>query len=170
ADGSATPVNVIANQTNPATLTTGGIAEFDLADPVVALQGSGTARAPHLVGAFSTSGVAGVHVAYHVRDVDGTTDNAVQAVALQYCIGGSGTYTNVPAGFVADATTGPGEATLVTHVDADLPAVTDDQPLVQVRILTTDAAGSDEWVGVDNVAITATGVPGGAALPVATCP
>src|SRR3954469_8363760 len=48
ADGSATPVNVLANQTSPNTLTTGGIAEFDtLADPVVALQGSGTARAPH---------------------------------------------------------------------------------------------------------------------------
>ena len=37
ADGSATPVNVMANQTNPNTNTTGGIAEFDtLANPVVA--------------------------------------------------------------------------------------------------------------------------------------
>src|SRR3954470_20558068 len=34
ADGSGTPVNVMANQTNPNTNTTGGIAEFDtLANP-----------------------------------------------------------------------------------------------------------------------------------------
>jgi predicted extracellular nuclease len=170
ADGAATPVNVIANQTNPATLATGGVAEFDIPDPVVALQGSGTARAPHLVASFSTSGTAGIHVAYDVRDIDASADNAVQPVALQYRVGGSGTYTNVPAGFVADASSGPSEATLVTHVEADLPAATDDQPLVNVRVLTTDAAGSDEWVGIDNLAITATGVPSGPALPVATCP
>ncbi len=34
-------VDVIANQLNPNTLTSGGVAEFDIADPVVALQGSG---------------------------------------------------------------------------------------------------------------------------------
>ena len=43
ADLSSTPVNVIANQSAPNTLTTGGIAEFEIADPVLALQGSGTA-------------------------------------------------------------------------------------------------------------------------------
>ena len=43
-----TTVDVIANQTNP-TITNGGVAEFQLTDPVVALQGSGTADAPNLV-------------------------------------------------------------------------------------------------------------------------
>ncbi|HEX8385456.1 MAG TPA: hypothetical protein VF576_04690, partial [Rubricoccaceae bacterium] len=42
-------IDVIANQTNPNTNTAGGVAEFELANPVVALQGSGTADAPHLV-------------------------------------------------------------------------------------------------------------------------
>src|SRR6188768_4243567 len=33
ADGSATPVDVIANQTNPDTLATGGVAEFHITNP-----------------------------------------------------------------------------------------------------------------------------------------
>ena len=41
ARSTTTPVTVLANQTNPNTLTAGGIAEFDtLANPVVAFQGS----------------------------------------------------------------------------------------------------------------------------------
>ena len=32
----------------------------------------------------------------------------------------------------------------------------DNQPLVQIRIITTDAAGSDEWVGIDDISITGT--------------
>src|SRR6266545_4841608 len=34
ADGSATPVDVIANQTNPNGLTDGGVAEFEIGNPV----------------------------------------------------------------------------------------------------------------------------------------
>ena len=41
AEGSAV-VDVNANQTNPDTFTAGGVAEFRITDPVVALQGSGT--------------------------------------------------------------------------------------------------------------------------------
>ncbi len=44
----STVVDVNANQTNPNTFTTGGVSEFHLPNPVVALQGSGTARAPYL--------------------------------------------------------------------------------------------------------------------------
>lgn len=153
ADGSGTPVDVNANQTNT-NATTGGITEFELANPVVALQGSGTADAPHLVLTISTTGLRDVVVAYTLRDLDGSADDAVQAVALQYRVGTSGPYTNVPAGFVADATTGPNLATLVTPVSATLPAAANDQAVVQVRILTTNAAGSDEWVGVDDLSVT----------------
>jgi DNA/RNA endonuclease G (NUC1) len=159
ADGSATPVNVIANQTNPNTLTTGGVAEFHITDPVVALQGSGTARAPQLVISLNTTGQSNINVAYNVRDIDGSADNAIQPVALQYRVGGSGNYTNIPAGFIADATTGPSLATLVTPVSVTLPAACENQALVQLRILTTDAAGSDEWVGIDDINITSSGQP-----------
>jgi len=156
ADGSSTPLNVLANQTNPNTLATGGIAEFHITNPVVALQGSGTARAPHLVFTLDTTGLATVTVAYSLRDVDGSLDNSVQPVALQYRVGTSGPYTNVPGGFVADATTGPSLADLVTSISAPLPSAAAGQPVVQVRAITTDAVGSDEWVGVDDISITGT--------------
>ena len=148
-------VNVIANQTNPNTLSTGGVAEFHLADPAVALNGSGTADAPYVLINLDTSGQSGISVAYNVRDLDGSIDNAVQPVALQYRIGNSGNFTNVAAGFVADATTGPSLATLVTPVSALLPAAADNQPLLQVRIITSNAVGNDEWVGIDDIAIAA---------------
>ncbi len=44
-----TTVNVIANQTSPDFLSSGGVAAFHLPDPSVALQGSGTADAPFIV-------------------------------------------------------------------------------------------------------------------------
>jgi DNA/RNA endonuclease G (NUC1) len=160
-------VDVNANQTNPNTFVTGGVAEFHLADPVVALQGSGTARAPHLVMTVDTTGSSGIHVAYNLRDIDGSADNAVQPVALQFRIGTSGNYTNVPAAFVPDASAG-GSATLVTPVSVDLPAAAANQPIVQIRIITTDAAGSDEWIGIDDLVVTGTATPGDTAPAVSS--
>ena len=154
ADGSTTPVDVNANQTNPNTFTTGGVAEFHISDPVIALQGSGTADAPHILIHVDTTGDTNVTVAYNLRDIDGSADNAVQQVALQYRIGSTGNFTNLPAGYVADATTGPSLATLVTPVSVVLPPDASNQPLVQVRVITTNASGNDEWVGVDDISIT----------------
>jgi predicted extracellular nuclease len=149
----AADVDVIPNQLN-AGLTTGGVAEFHFADPVVALQGSGTADAPYVLISLNTTGFTGITVAYNLRDIDGSTDNAIQPAALQFRVGGTGTFTNVPAGFVADATSGPSLATLVTSVSAALPAGAENQSLVQLRVITANAVGSDEWVGVDDIAIT----------------
>ena len=156
--------DVIANQTSTG-ISNGGVAEFhttsqpapDGTNPTIALQGSGTADAPFILLHLDTTGKTGINVAYNLRDIDCTADNAVQAVALQFRVGNSGTYTNVAAGFVADATTGPSICTAVTAVSAPLPALADNQPLVQVRIITTNAAGNDEWVGVDDINITAGG-------------
>jgi hypothetical protein len=159
ADGSGTPIDVNASERDPRAVgLAAGVTEFELPDPVVALQGSATAAAPHLVVSLDTRGRAGVTVRYRLRDVDPSPiADAVQAVALQYRVGGSGDFTAVPGGFVEDATTGPGEATLVTPVSATLPAAADGKPLVQLRILTTNAVGQDEWVGVDDVAVEAGG-------------
>jgi uncharacterized protein len=153
ADGSATPVDINVNQTNPNTFTTGGVTEFEILDPVVAFQGSGTADAPHIVIFLNTTGQSNISISYNLRDVDGSIDNAIQPVALQFRVGSSGNFTNVPAGYVVDATTGPSLATLVTPVSAVLPASANNQPLVQVRVITTDAVGSDELVGVDDINI-----------------
>jgi predicted extracellular nuclease len=153
ADGSTTPIDVNANQTNPNTFTTGGVSEFELANPVVALQGSGTADAPHVVLALDTTDKTDITVAYVVRDIDGSADNAIQQVALQYRVGAAGAYTNLAGGYVADATTG-GQATQVTPVSVLLPPAAENQSLVQVRVITADAAGSDEWVGIDDISVT----------------
>ncbi len=146
-------VDVNANQTNPNTFATGGVGEFHIPNPVVALQGSGTADAPNLVISINTTGATNVAVQYDLRDIDGSTDDAVQAVALQYRIGSSGLYINIPAGYVTDATTGPSLANAVTHIAVNLPATAENQPLVQIRIITTNAVGNDEWVGIDNIDI-----------------
>src|ERR1044072_7675809 len=155
--GLANDLDVIANQTNPNTLTNGGVAEFDgIANPTVALQGSGTADAPYTIFYVNTTGCSGITVAYNLRDIDGSTDNSVQPVALQFRVGAAGNFTNVPAGFVADATTGPSLATLVTPVSAVLPAGANGQAQVQIRAITSNAVGNDEWVGVDDISITGT--------------
>jgi len=160
----ANDIDVIANQSNSAN-STGGVAEFDgLANPTIALQGSGTADAPHLVLHLDTTGRRAITIRYTLRDLDGSADNAVQAVALQFRVGTSGDFTSVPAGFVADATSGPSLATLTTEVSAVLPAAAENQPRVQVRILTTNAAGNDEWVGVDDLLVTSTGTGPGVSV------
>ena len=151
-------LNVLADQTAPNSLSTGGVAEFHLANPTIALNGSGTANAPHLVLSVNTTGTFNVRVAYQLRDLDGSADNAVSPIALQYRIGDTGNYVNVPAGFVADASEG-GTATKVTAVDAALPEDAQNAPLIQIRIITADAAGSDEWIGIDDIAVTGLPTP-----------
>ena len=148
--------DVIANQTAPNTLTNGGVAEFHIADPTVALNGSGTADAPHIILHLNSTGQSNITVSYNLRDLDGSIDNAIQPIALQYRVGSSGNFTNVPAGFVADATTGPSLATLVTSVSAVLPSDANNQSEVQVRIITWNAVGNDEWVGIDDMNVTGT--------------
>jgi len=157
-DGSLTPVDVNANRNDPDLFLSGGVTEFDgIPNPAVALNGSGTGDAPHLVINLNTSGTTAINVAYNLRDLDASADNSVQPIALQYRVGNTGNYTNLPAGFVPDATTGPSQATLVTPVSVPLPIACENQPLVQVRIMTTNATGNDEWVGVDDINITGTG-------------
>ena len=144
---------VKANQT-ATTLTLGGVAEFDgIPNPVVAVQGSGTAGAPNLVITLNTLTRTNITVAYTLRDLD-AVDDAVQRVALQYRVGITGNYTNLPAGYIADATsTG---ATLTTNVSVVLPAACENQALVEIRIITANATGNDEWVGIDDISVTAT--------------
>ncbi len=154
ADGNSSPVNILANQKNPNTLRTGGVAEFDtIPNPTVALKGSANASAPMLVLNLDTKGKQNIAVGYKLRDLDGSANNAVQAVAFQYRVATNAAFVDLPDAFAPDATTGPGVATLVTPMVVVLPAVANDQAHVQVRWITANAEGNDEWVGVDDIAV-----------------
>ncbi len=155
-DSNMRVVNVTANQTNPNTLTSGGIAEFELTDPVVAFQGSGTADAPFLLFFMSSTNVTNVQFSCNLRDIDGSADNAIQPVAFQYRIGNTGNFTNIPSAAVLDASSGPSLATLVTPISFTLPAICDNQAQLQIRVITGNAVGSDEWIGIDDIVISAT--------------
>jgi predicted extracellular nuclease len=152
-------LDVNANQTNPNTFTTGGIAEFHLANPTVALQGSGTADAPYLAIYLDGTGRENITLSFNARDIDGSADDSVQKIAVQYRIGDTGTWTTLPAGSISDASTGPSLATLVTAISVTLPADANGQSEIQVRIITNDAVGSDEWIGIDDILVSST--PGG---------
>ncbi|HXF42365.1 MAG TPA: Calx-beta domain-containing protein, partial [Pyrinomonadaceae bacterium] len=148
-------IDVMANQTNPNTLTAGGVAEFDgLTNKVVALQGSGTADAPYILIHLNSLNRQNLNVSYVLRDVDGSSDNAMQPVALQYRVGETGNFTNVPEAFVSDATEGPSLSGKETNVSVQLPAAVNNSAKVQLRIITTNAPSSDEWVGIDNIQVT----------------
>ena len=147
-------LDVIANQTTPNSLASGGVAEFEIADPTIALNGSGTADAPSLVIYLDATGREDVRLQFNARDLDGSVDNSQQQIAVQYRIGETGAWTNVPAGYISDATQGPSIAGQVTPIDVTLPSEVNNQAQVQVRILTTNAAGNDEWVGIDDINVS----------------
>lgn len=170
-DGSGTPISVIANRGNPTTLTTGGVAEFDrittngLNNSVVALNGTGAADAPHIVLFLDTTGVTNLRISYVLRDLDNSIDNSVQPVALQYRIGETGDFVNVPEGFVSDASRGPNLVGTETSVSVLLPGAVENRAQVQLRIITTNAASNDEWIGIDDIRVTS---GGGAGTPSVT--
>jgi hypothetical protein len=130
------------------------VGEWEISDPVVALQGSGTADAPYITLHIDATNKVNLVLSYDLRDIDGAADNATQQMNAQYRLGGTGPWTNIPGTYVADASTGPSLATLVTPISVTLPAACDNQPQVQIRIMTTNAGGSDEWIGIDNISVT----------------
>lgn len=58
-----------------------------------------------------------------------------------------------------DASSGPNQATLITPIVVILPAPADNRPLVQLRWITANADGNDEWIGIDDIAIIGDDLP-----------
>ncbi len=158
ADGSATPVDVNANQSNPNTYTNSGITEFALSNPTIALRGSSTATAPNLVIYLDATGRQNLQLSFTLRDIDTSTRDAIQSVAVQYRIGNTGNFTNLPAAFVPDASNNASTSASYdareARISVLLPPEVTNQAQVQVRFLTTDANGEDEWIGVDDIKVT----------------
>jgi hypothetical protein len=156
ADNPAGTLDVKANETNPATSAAEGVAEFQIANPTIALKATDAAPAPNLVIHINTTiGCVGKGVAvdFNVRDIDDSARNAPTQVVTQYRIGGSGNYTSLNASYIADATTGPSQATLVTSEHVTLPIGASGQPKVDIRIITTNSPFADEWIGIDDIKI-----------------
>jgi hypothetical protein len=142
---------VAANQNNPSAHNNGGVMEFDQAPNfAIGLQGKNGAN-PYLVYYLNTTGSSNIRVSFEITDIDGGTNNAVSPIALQYRIGETGSFVNIPEGFIADATDGPNISGRVTSINLFLPAACDNQAQVQVRIIANDAVGQDEWIGINNV-------------------
>lgn len=153
---------VNADKGNPSAYNAGGITEFDRDDTYFAFGFQGNVQAnPYMVFYLNTVGRANVTVSYDVIDIDSGSNNSVSPVALQYRIGQTGNFTNLPSGFVADATDGPNLHGRKTSKSVQLPPVCNNKPQVQVRLITTNAAGTDgnstpdEWIGVNNIVIGA---------------
>ena len=165
--GTEFPVNALpgasrqinANKGNPSAYNAGGLAEFDRGDYLaIGFQGNVQAN-PYLVFYVNSIGVSNITITYRVTDIDAGSNNAVSPVALQYRVGSTGPFTNLPAGYIADATDGPNIGGRVTNKTVTLPAAAGNQPQVQIRIITTNAAGPgggstpDEWIGVNNIVV-----------------
>jgi hypothetical protein len=157
-DGTVT-IDVNANTADPSTQISGGIYEAELANPTICFQGSGTADAPHIVLYIDASGKQNILVSYQLRDVDASTDTATQPVALQYRTA-PGAWTNVPAGFVANgAFPAAGATGNTTLVSTTLPAGANGAPGLQIRIITSNAVGNDQQVGIDDIAVSGEDIP-----------
>ncbi len=164
------PQFVNANQTDPNTIAAAGVTEFEIANPTIALKGDPAADSPYLQVHLNSVNANNIRVQYTVRDLDSTANNANQAVSLQYRTdgaGGFGSYsnqglwrpvdwTNVPAAYIADATD-PNSATKTTNVDVILPTNADGKTFLQLRIITANAVGADEYVGIDDLRVSAVG-------------
>ncbi|HEY0429728.1 MAG TPA: carboxypeptidase-like regulatory domain-containing protein [Pyrinomonadaceae bacterium] len=156
--GKATQIN--ANKGNPGAFSAGGLAEFDSGDYLsFGFQGSAQAN-PYMVFYLNTTGHNNITMSYQVTDIDAGSNNSVSQVALQYRVGTIGNFTNIPAGYIADATD-PNVAGRVTSRSVLLPPPCNNQPQIQLRLITTNAAAPDgtntpdEWIGVNNIVASA---------------
>ena len=144
-----------ANKGNTSAVNNGGLAEFDRAPDAnnicYGFQGNVQADNPYMVFYINTTGYFGINMSYRVRDVDAGNNSSVSQIALQYRVGQTGPFINVPTGYISDATDGPNISGRTTTRNVALPAAVNNQPQVQVRLITSNAPGPDEWIGVNNI-------------------
>jgi hypothetical protein len=139
------------SQYNPNTGQHGGLTEFQDFG-IMGLAGGVNAAAPNMVFYLDTTGVnSPIQVSFDVQDLDGSSRNAQEQLNVQYRIGETGNWTNVPDGYLADVTSA--NSTPTTHVHLTLPSDAMGQPELQVRVMTTDSDLRDEWVGIDNIVV-----------------
>ena len=154
-------VDVIANQTNPddaALGALGGVAEFEpsafAGNRTIALGASDTADAPYIVIYLDSTDRKQIDVSFIAYDIENspTLDNATTPLVVQYRTSPTSDWTNVF--YLPDATQGPDATRL--GVDVRLPTDANNCPTLEVRIMTTNQAGNDEWIGIDDIRVEST--------------
>jgi hypothetical protein len=150
--------SVIVNQTdasNVALGALGGIAEFEGGiNSLIGLGGSDTADAPYLVLYLDSTGRKNVQVGFLARDLEplATSDSSATQFVVQYRITTTGDWVNVY--YNADITRTPEFASGGTTVIVTLPADANNCPTLEVRMMTTNAVGNDEWVGITQINVS----------------
>ena len=143
-------VDVVANQSSAA-VANGGVIDLTIgSNTMMALQGSGTADAPSLVFYLNASGRQDVTLAFDAIDIDSTADDAAQQINIQYRTSPTGEWINVPGGYFSDVSV---LGTQTTPISVTLPAGADNAATLEVRVMTTNAGGNDELIGIDNIVI-----------------
>jgi len=166
-DGTGTPVVIFANQADPNTFNADGFAEFEsISNPCIAFRASNTASAPFLMMYFNTLNPPWGYspgISFVLRDIDGTGNNAIQQVVVQYRVGESGPFTTANqtfhvfptfdffGGYHPDATKGPFLQGHESYCSFIFPPACHNQPKVQIRIMITNASGGNEWLGIDDI-------------------
>lgn len=154
-DGAPQPPQVSVDHEALPNGNVGGVFELELDDPLIAIRAHPSADAPHLHLRVDTTGAAYVRVTYDLVDLDG---GGLGPVALQYRVGSQGPFLAVPGGYVD----GVAEEAVVTTVDVVLPEAAADRARVDLRLLTTRQPGREDWIGIDDLAVTASAGPTGA--------
>lgn len=150
-------VDVVANQAN-GNPSSGGVLEVTVGgNTMVGLNGSGTADAPSLVFYLDATGREQVTLSFDAIDTD-STDNSVQPLNIQYRTSPGGTWINVPGGYFADVS---GAGTNSTPVSVTLPAEAANSATLEIRVMTTNAAGNDEFIGIDSIVVSSQPAGGG---------
>ncbi|HEV7659245.1 MAG TPA: Calx-beta domain-containing protein [Allosphingosinicella sp.] len=151
-------VSVIVNQTDAANVALGalgGIAEFEgPPNSMIGLGGSDTADAPYLVLYLDSTGRKHVEVSFLARDLEplATSDSSATQFVVQYRTSTTGAWVNVY--YNADITRTPEVSAGGIGVNVALPADADNCATLEVRLMTTNAVGNDEWVGITQISVS----------------
>jgi Ca2+-binding RTX toxin-like protein len=151
-------VSVIVNQTDASDVALGalgGVAEFEgPPNSMIGLGGSDTADAPYLVLYLDSTGRKNVQVSFLARDLEplATSDSSATQFVVQYRTSTSGNWVNVY--YNADITRTPEVSAGGASPIVDLPADANNCPTLEVRLMTTNAVGNDEWVGITQISVS----------------
>lgn len=144
----------LTNQGSAPLGTTGGW--YNLGTDGIGMIASGTNQAGAIVVAINTTGMTNVQVSWICKTIYNqlARDNSV---ALQYRVGTSGNFTDVGTASTY-TTTGKANGNASSIFTETLPAVAENQPVVQVRWIQWElfTSGSRDKVAVDDISITGT--------------